>query len=149
LQTPYEELAFVNQDHKMVSVSPGGEVFNLPTEADYEAENQRLAGLVAEQRALGREIVLVIGVGFVGAVMAAVVADSTGPDGQAGKFVIGMQRPSTRSFWKIPYLNRGQAPVSAEDPEVDITIRRCVLERKKPHRQLFIRSPDPRRRGGG
>ena len=41
-----------------------------------------------------------------------------------------MQRPSTRSFWKILYLNRGMAPVEAEDPEVAPLIRRCVLEKK-------------------
>jgi nucleotide sugar dehydrogenase len=62
--------------------------------------------------------------------MAAVVADSVGKDGKPGKFVIGMQRPSPRSFWKIPLLNRGQAPVKAEDPEVDITIARCVRDKK-------------------
>ena len=32
--------------------------------------------MAAEQRGMGREIVLVMGVGFVGAVMAGVVADS-------------------------------------------------------------------------
>ncbi|MFH2126676.1 MAG: GDP-mannose dehydrogenase, partial [Pseudomonadota bacterium] len=85
----------MNQDEPQVSLSPEGEVFPLPGEAEYAAENQRLAGLVADQRALGREIVVVMGVGFVGAVMAAVVADSVGEDGQPGKFVIGMQRPST------------------------------------------------------
>ncbi len=47
-----------------------------------------------------------MGVGFVGAVMAGVVADSTDDKGNSAKFVIGMQRPSTRSYWKIPYLNR-------------------------------------------
>ena len=68
---------------------------------------------------MGREIVVVMGVGFVGAVMAGVVADSTreGTD-EPLYFVIGMQRPSIRSYWKIPYLNRGVAPVEAEDPEV-------------------------------
>jgi nucleotide sugar dehydrogenase len=62
--------------------------------------------------------------------MAAVVADSNNEKGEPGKFVIGMQRPSPRSYWKIPYLNRGQAPVKAEDPEVDLCISRCVLEKK-------------------
>ncbi len=51
----------------------------------------------------GREIVVVMGVGFVGAVMAAIVADTVEKNGQPSKFVIGMQRPSARSFWKIPY----------------------------------------------
>jgi len=40
--------------------------------------------------------VVVVGVGFVGAVMAAVVADSTDRKGRPNKFVIGMQRTSTR-----------------------------------------------------
>jgi UDP-N-acetyl-D-glucosamine dehydrogenase len=38
--------------------------------------------------------------------------------GKPNKLVIGMQRPSTRSFWKIPLFNRGVSPVKAEDPEV-------------------------------
>jgi nucleotide sugar dehydrogenase len=86
---------------------------------------------VNQQRLKGREIVVVMGVGFVGSVMAGVVADSTDPEsGEPTKFVIGMQRPSTRSFWKIHYLNRGIAPVEAEDPEVAPLIRRCVQEKK-------------------
>ena len=52
------------------------------------------------------------------------------PSPQYPKFVIGMQRPSTRSYWKIPLLNRGISPVKAEDPEVEPMIRRCVLEKK-------------------
>jgi len=72
----------------------------------------------------------VMGVGFVGAVMAAVVADSTDKKGEPSKFVIGCQRPSTRSYWKIPLLNRGLAPVKAEDPEVEPLIARCVLKKK-------------------
>jgi hypothetical protein len=115
----------------LASVSPDGERFVLPVEDDYAAENRRLEALVAEQRALGREIVVVMGVGFVGAVMAGVVADAV--DKRTGEplyFVIGMQRPSPRSYWKIPYLNRGVAPVEAEDPEVAPLIARCVNDKK-------------------
>jgi nucleotide sugar dehydrogenase len=112
------------------SVSPAGERFPLPTEADYAQEYARLEKIVAAQRAQGREIVVVVGVGFVGAVMAAVVADTVDKQtGQPTKFVIGMQRPSPRSFWKIHYLNRGVSPVKAEDPEVDQIIPRCVKEK--------------------
>ncbi len=112
------------------SISPEGEKFQLPSRDDYAAEFERLSKLVDENRAKGREIVSVVGLGFVGAVMAAVVADSTRPDGTPGKFVIGMQRPSTRSYWKTPLMNRGVSPVTAEDPEVAPMIRRCVLDRK-------------------
>ena len=112
------------------SFSPDGERFPLPGPADYAAEFQRLQELVAGQRALGREIVVVVGVGFVGAVMAAVVADAEDGEGNPTKFVIGMQRPSVRSYWKIPLLNRGLSPVKSEDPEVDRLIDRCVHHKK-------------------
>jgi nucleotide sugar dehydrogenase len=72
-----------------------------------------------------------MGVGFVGAVMAAIVADTVDKkSGKPTKFVIGCQRPSVRSYWKIPLLNRGISPVKAEDPEVEPMIARCVLEKK-------------------
>jgi len=115
----------------LFSTCPAGESFPLPQPEDYEREFTRLQRLVNEQRLLGRQIVVVMGVGFVGAVMAGVIADSTDPaTGKPGKFVIGMQRRSPRSFWKIPYLNRGVAPVQAEDPEVAPLIRRCVQEKE-------------------
>ena len=158
-----------------ISTAPSGEIFPLPSPADYAAELENLKTLVDEQRKLDREIVVVLGVGFVGAVMAGIVADSVrkpclipseiwghdpnsqnsgscpqisvnsqnsgscpqiskervpGPPGTPGKFVIGVQRPSSRSFWKIPLMNRGVAPVEAEDPEVAPMIARCVLEKK-------------------
>ena len=112
------------------SYSPDGEKFRLPSPDDYVKEFERLKALVREQRALGREIVVVMGVGFVGAVMAAVVADSKDAKNNPNKFVIGMQRPSTRSYWKIPLLNRGLPPVKAEDPEVASMINRCVHEKR-------------------
>jgi nucleotide sugar dehydrogenase len=115
------------------SVSPEGEEFPLPTPEDYAREFENLRQLAESQRAMGREIVVVVGLGFVGAVMAAVIADSTDAAGNPGKFVIGMQRPSPRSFWKIPVINRGVAPTKAEDPEVELIIRRCVIEKQTLH----------------
>ncbi|MGZ3534922.1 MAG: nucleotide sugar dehydrogenase [Thermodesulfobacteriota bacterium] len=112
------------------STSPTGEKFTLPTPEDYSKEFERLKRLVDDRRARGLEIVVVMGLGFVGAVMAAVVADAKDKKGNPTKFVIGMQRPSTRSFWKIPLINRGISPVSSEDPEVPLIINRCVNEKK-------------------
>jgi UDP-N-acetyl-D-glucosamine dehydrogenase len=107
------------------SISPEGEKFPLPTEEEYEKEFIRLKNIVEKQRQMGREIVVVIGLGFVGAVMAAVVSDSVDSNKKSSKFVIGMQRPSPRSYWKTPLINRGVSPVKAEDPEVEILIKRC------------------------
>jgi len=112
------------------SIAPGGENFPIPQKADYAPEMNRLEKLAAAARAEGKEIVVVMGVGFVGAVMAAIVADTTNKKGKPSKFVIGCQRPSTRSYWKIPLLSRGQSPVKAEDPEVDSMIARTVSEKK-------------------
>jgi nucleotide sugar dehydrogenase len=113
-----------------LSISPGGEKFPLPKPEDYKVEFENLKKRVEQERIRKREIVVVMGVGFVGAVMAAIVADTVDKNGQPTKFVIGMQRPSARSFWKIPLLNRGISPVKAEDPEVDPMIDRCVNKKK-------------------
>jgi len=113
------------------SISPSGEKFAIPEENEHATEFQRVESLVEAARNEGKEIVVVMGVGFVGAVMAAIVADTVDKQsGQPGKFVIGCQRPSVRSYWKIPLLNRGISPVKAEDPEVDPMIARCVLDKK-------------------
>ena len=115
---------------EIFSISPGGEKFPLPKPEDYKSEYEKLTKRIDQERSNGREIVVVMGVGFVGAVMAAIVADTVDKKGKSAKFVIGMQRPSPRSFWKIPLLNRGISPVKAEDPEVDPMIERCVNEKK-------------------
>jgi len=97
------------------SVSPAGEKFAIPQQDEYAGEFQRVESLVQAARDEGKEIVVVMGVGFVGAVMAAIV---------------GCQRPSVRSCWKIPLLNQGVSPVKAEDPEVEPMIARCVRDKK-------------------
>jgi nucleotide sugar dehydrogenase len=113
------------------SISPDGEKFKLPDEKEYKQEYDRLKGLVDQQKKEGREIVVVMGLGFVGAVMAGVVADTVDEEtGKSNKFVIGMQRPSTRSYWKIPLINKGVSPIKAEDPDVAPMIERCVNEKK-------------------
>ncbi len=116
------------------SVSPYGEKFKIPDKKAYAAEFERMRELAEAARADGQEVVVVMGVGFVGAVMAAIVADTVHKrgrnKGKPSKFVIGCQRPSTRSYWKIPLLNRGESPVKAEDPEVAPMIERCVQDKK-------------------
>lgn len=113
------------------SVSPAGEKFAIPQPQQYPAELKRVRKLAEAARKDSKEIVVVMGVGFVGAVMAAIIADTVDKKtGKPSKFVIGCQRPSLRSYWKIPMLDKGQSPVKAEDPEVDPMIARCVLDKK-------------------
>jgi len=111
---------------QVMSISPEGESFPLPGAEDYRQEFIRLQKLAEANRKAGREIVVVVGLGFVGAVMAAVVASAKDAKGRPLKYVIGMQRPSPRSFWKIPLINRGLSPMKSEDPEVDRLIHECV-----------------------
>ncbi len=69
------------------------------------------------------EKVAVIGMGYVGIPIAALLADT-------GDFeVIGIQRRSKRSEWKIDYLNEGKCPIKNE-PDLPELIKRIVLEKK-------------------
>jgi nucleotide sugar dehydrogenase len=114
-----------------VSISPDGTAYPIPKPEEYAAEFDRIKALADAAHAEGKEVVVVMGVGFVGAVMAAIVADTVDKKtGQSSKLVIGCQRPSARSYWKIPMLNEGLSPVKAEDPQVDPMIARCVNEKK-------------------
>jgi nucleotide sugar dehydrogenase len=119
-----------NNEDINYSTSPSGEKFAIPSDEEYDKEFQRLEQHTKKAKEENREIVVVMGVGFVGAVMAAIIADTKDETGKYTKFVIGCQRPSFRSFWKIPLLNRGESPVKAEDPKVDEIITRCVLDKK-------------------
>jgi UDP-N-acetyl-D-glucosamine dehydrogenase len=112
------------------SVSPAGERFPIPSGEEYEKEYQKVKALAETAKNENKEIVVVMGVGFVGAVMAAIIANTRDEKGNYTKFVIGCQRPSERSYWKIPLLNRGESPVKAEDPEVDKLISKCVKDEK-------------------
>lgn len=119
-----------NSSNLKFSISPDGEKFLLPQKEQYDEEIKRIENLVKQAKEEGKEIVVVMGVGFVGAVMAAIIAGTKDEKGNNSKFVIGYQRPSSRSYWKIPLLNRGQSPVKSEDKEVDKMIKKCVLEEK-------------------
>ena len=82
------------------------------------------------------EIVVVMGVGFVGAVMAAIVTDTADEKGKPSKFVIGMQRPSIRSFWTGAYqkIKRGNKKDNRRLNGKDFWMRRRNLS--SPTREL-------------
>ena len=63
------------------SIAPDGKEYLLPTPEENEKERQILDQITAEQRAMGRKIVAVQGLGFVGCVMATVVADAVDASG--------------------------------------------------------------------
>jgi len=64
--------------------------------------------------------IAVIGMGYVGIPVAALLADQEGMD------VTGLQRRSQRSGWKIDVLNAGKSPIEGEEPGLDDLISRVV-----------------------
>lgn len=115
---------------KSVSIAPDGTEYPLPSAEDSVKERALLIQITEEQRKLGRKIVAVQGLGFVGCVMATVVADAEDKDGKPIYYVHGQQRTSARSYFKVPMINKGIAPVSSSDPEVPEIFDRCVNIKK-------------------
>ncbi len=71
-----------------------------------------------------KRTIVVIGMGYVGIPAAALLADVP------GHTVIGVQRRSKRSGWKIELINSGKNPFEGDEPGMDELIRRVVLEKK-------------------
>lgn len=113
-----------------VSIAPDGTEYPIPNAEESEKERQLLVQITEEQRAKGRKIVAVQGLGFVGCIMATVIADATDKDGNPIYYVHGHQRASQRSYWKVPVINSGVTPVSSSDPEVPAIFHRTVVEKQ-------------------
>ncbi|MGD9397360.1 MAG: nucleotide sugar dehydrogenase, partial [Candidatus Thorarchaeota archaeon] len=67
--------------------------------------------------------VVVIGMGYVGIPIAALVADVNGYS------VTGLQRRSKRSGWKIDVLNSGKSPFEGVEPGLDELVARVVKKK--------------------
>ncbi len=64
--------------------------------------------------------IVVVGMGYTGIPVAAMLADVEGFN------VIGVQRRSKRSGWKIDYLNAGKCPISGKEPGLAELIEKTV-----------------------
>jgi len=67
--------------------------------------------------------IVVIGMGYVGIPAAALLADVEGFS------VIGIQRRSKRSGWKIDYLNKGKNPIGGDEPGLSELIEKVVKKK--------------------
>jgi UDP-N-acetyl-D-mannosaminuronic acid dehydrogenase len=67
--------------------------------------------------------IVVIGMGYVGIPAAALLADVDGYE------VVGLQRRSKRSGWKIDVLNSGESPFEGDEPGLDELIAKVVKKK--------------------
>jgi len=72
----------------------------------------------------GKKVVVVQGLGFVGAVMSLVCANAIGEE----YAVIGVDLANEQSFWKIRSINDGTFPLIAEDPKIDKFYKKAMQQ---------------------
>lgn len=110
------------------SQAPDGRSWPIPTSEELEASGRGLSQQAEQARAAGRRVVLVQGLGFVGAAVAAVLAAAEDDDGLPRFFVIGLDLPRPDSYWKIARINEGSTPIDSPDPELGQLTRHAALE---------------------
>jgi UDP-N-acetyl-D-mannosaminuronic acid dehydrogenase len=81
--------------------------------------NNKLAGIIKEKGPIKK--IGVIGMGYVGIPAAALFADSDKFD-----LVLGFQRDSPSSGYKIEMINRGESPLKGEEPGLEELLKRVV-----------------------
>lgn len=81
-------------------------------------------------RAEGREVVVVLGLGFVGTAVAANLGRATDPSGKGQFFVVGLDRDDAPGREKVARLDAGTAPTYANDPSLEAVIRDAVTGSK-------------------
>ena len=94
--------------NQLISISPDGIKYPLPKEEDYKKEIARIEKLVAQARKNGQEIVVVMGVGFVGSVMAAIVADTTNKERQIRQVCHRHAETEHEKLLEDPQTQRGR-----------------------------------------
>lgn len=109
-----------------VSVAPDGTVYAIPDPPALEAAYRQLAQRAETCRQQGRQVVVVQGLGFVGAAVAATLAGTVDAAGRLLYFVVGVDLPSPSAYWKVARLNEGASPITSPDPELGALIHKSV-----------------------
>ena len=84
----------------------------------------------------GREIVVVQGLGFVGAAVAAVLSSTRSEEAPRYE-VVGVDLASSAGYWKIARLQAGEFPFDCPDPNLVDMVRQGVLEAGNLHATCY------------
>jgi nucleotide sugar dehydrogenase len=111
------------------SPSPDGTVYRIPSEAQSREAFREISAAANAHRERGGGVVVVQGLGFVGAAVAAAVASASDEAGRPRHYVIGIDLPTQASYWKVAKINEGEVPIGSPDVTLAETLREAVLER--------------------
>lgn len=101
-----------------VTTAPDGSEYRLPSTDEIETDFAEIARAASNWRAKGGTVVVVQGLGFVGAAVAAVVAGARNGNGDPLHYVIGADLNAPASYWKVAKIRSGVAPMAGPDPEL-------------------------------
>ena len=102
---------------KEYSRSPFGEEYEIVVD---EAQQERRIDEITDNQ---RSTVVIQGLGFVGAAMAAALMQTRGEDGELLYNVIAVDLADAGNFWKIARAREGKAPVLSSDASLEAAYR--------------------------
>lgn len=109
-----------------ISVSPFGDRYEY--DLDKAAERERVRRFVAGLPGSDTRVVAVQGLGFVGAGMAAALAEARTSSGAPRFAVIGVDLPDEGNYWKIARVREGLPPISSNDPRMPEAYGRAAVQ---------------------
>jgi nucleotide sugar dehydrogenase len=122
-------MALPDLANRRVSIAPDGSEHAIPTDAEVAASFGDIAEAARAHRLGGGQVVVVQGLGFVGAAVCAAVAGASDSDGNPFHYVIGVDLPTAESYWKVAKLNSGLFPFEAPDVELERVVADAVQVR--------------------
>lgn len=108
---------------QMFSEAPDGERWEIPAVDPYDGDQLVVASGM-------RPVVVVQGLGFVGAAVATAIAAARTPEGEARYFVIGVDLATPEAWWKIATINAGRSPFAESDPDFASLLHEAVVINK-------------------
>ena len=118
------------QSNENISISPSGKTYKIPSVSERKVLFREMCEKVEYQKSLGRKVVVVQGMGFVGVAVASVIASASDNCGNPRYFVIGVDLPNPNTYWKVAEILDGMVPFISPDRELSKLIYNAVCKVK-------------------